>query len=62
MSKIEMVALDSFTASNADPRHLVAGDKFSIDADEAKHLEHHALAKAIKPISGRRTRKRVAGM
>lgn len=45
MSNVEMVALDSFTASSADPRSPVAGDEFTINADEADQLEASGLAK-----------------
>jgi hypothetical protein len=59
MTKIEMVALDSFTASNADPRSPVAGDKFTINADEAEQLEASGLAKrkAEAKAPGRAARK-----
>jgi hypothetical protein len=55
MSKIEMVALDSFTASNADPRSPVAGDGFTINELEAEQLEDSGLAKRKVEAPARQT-------
>jgi hypothetical protein len=45
MTKVEMTALDSLHASAATPADMVAGDKFTINSDEAAELEKRGLAK-----------------
>jgi hypothetical protein len=47
MTKVEMTALDSLHASAATPANMVAGDKFTINSDEAAQLEKRGLAKSM---------------
>jgi hypothetical protein len=48
MTKVEMTALDSLHASAATPADMVAGDRFTINSDEAAELEKRGLAKSAK--------------
>lgn len=50
MTKVEMTAMDSFHASAATPADLVAGGKFTINADEGAALEKSGLAKPAKAV------------
>jgi hypothetical protein len=51
MTKVEMTALDSLHASAATPADIVAGDKFTINSDEAAELEKRGLAKTTAKAS-----------
>jgi hypothetical protein len=45
MSKVKMIALDTFHATSVQSEPLLAGDKFEIGEAEAKQLEDRSLAK-----------------
>lgn len=57
MTKVDMTALDSFHASAATPADLVAGDKFTINAEEADALEKSGLAEPHKAKAAAAPRK-----